>query len=112
MPVHIRQPSLDSIVIESQPRVIDAQQMQCRCVQVVAVAWILDGLESEFIGCPVTDSAFDTAAGKPCRESAGVVVSAFSVTTLRGWLTTKLRGFASFGMAGGSPSWEVTNSIR
>ena len=78
-------------MIERQPRVIDAQQMQCRCVQDVTVARILDGLVPELIGCPLTDSAFDTAAGKPSRERAGVVVSAFSVTTLSGWLTTKLR---------------------
>lgn len=87
----IGQTSFDAVVVERQPRVIDTQQVECRCVQVVAVGGMLDGLVTKFIGCPVADSSFDSAAGKPCRESAGIVVSAPCSAALSGWLPTKLR---------------------
>ena len=36
---------------------------------------VLDGIESEFVGFPVIDAAFDAAAGHPHREGIGVVIA-------------------------------------
>ena len=80
--MHIGETSFYAVVVKRQPRVIDAQQVQSRCVQVVTVGRMLDSLVTKFIGGTVTDSAFDTAAGKPCRKSSGVMVATFRLIRL------------------------------
>ena len=96
MPMHIGETSFDTVVIGRQPRVIDTQLVQSCRVQVVAVGGILHGLVTEFIGGPVSDSALDTATGKPCCESSGIVISAFSRATLSGWLPSLERDLCRF----------------
>ena len=44
MPVDVGQPAVDAVVAERQPFVVDAQQVQDRGVQVVAVGLVLDRL--------------------------------------------------------------------
>jgi len=49
MAVHVRQASLDAVVIEREPFVIDAEQVQDRGVEVVPGHWIVGRLPTDFI---------------------------------------------------------------
>ena len=47
--VHVRQAAVDAVVPEGQPRVVDAQQMQDRRVQIVAVSLALGCLVTQIV---------------------------------------------------------------
>src|SRR6266545_6986343 len=74
--VDIREPALDAIVVESQSRVIQTQQMKQRGVQVVDGAGVLDRLVTKFVGGAVAEPAFHARAGQPDGEPVRVVVAA------------------------------------
>ena len=59
--------------------VIDAQQVQDRGVQVVAVGRVSGRLVRPFVAFAVGDPALDAAAGQPAGEGEGVVVAALSL---------------------------------
>ena len=63
--MHVRQTTLNSVLIVRQLLMVDAKQVQRRGVQIVAVAWILSGLEAYRIACSVISSALDSASGQP-----------------------------------------------
>ena len=50
--------------------------MQDRRVDVGDVVRILDGVKTQFIGCAVSDAAFNAAAGQPAGETLRVMVAA------------------------------------
>ena len=72
----VRQPKAAAVIFVGQAFVIHAQQMQNRGMQVVEVDSILHGLVPDFIGVPVTDSAFDATTGQPRAEVVRVMVAA------------------------------------
>ena len=59
MPVHVGQAALDAVVVEGQPLVVDAEQVQRGGVQVVAVAWGVRRLEAEVVARAVGDAALE-----------------------------------------------------
>ena len=82
--VNIGQATLQSIVIERQPFVIQTQQMQNGRVKIVNLGDILDRLVAEFIGSAITERGFDTRAGEPASEAGGIVVPAARTGLERG----------------------------
>ncbi len=59
-------------------------------MQVIAIRWLVDRFEAEFVRCPVANSAFDSAAREPCREGSRVVISPQRFTSLGRRLSAKL----------------------
>src|ERR1044071_8187065 len=57
---HIRQAEISPVVEISQLRVIDAHQVQHRCVQIVNTDAIFHGFEADFICFAVARSPFDS----------------------------------------------------
>src|SRR5687768_10881226 len=76
MPMHVRQSALDAVVIEAQPLVVEAEDVQDRRVQVVDRRDLVDGLVAEVVSCAVAEGAFDACAGEPDGETLGVVIAA------------------------------------
>ena len=48
--------------------VVDTEQVQDRCVQVMHMHSILDGKHSQFVAGTIHQSAFHTATGEDCGE--------------------------------------------
>ncbi len=73
----VRQATIDSVVADGQPRVIDAQLMQQRGVDVVDLRWAIavQRFVSPRIRLAVSDSALDTTATQPIRKHIRVVVT-------------------------------------
>src|SRR5258706_15366684 len=76
VPGDVGQAEISTAVMVSEFGVVNPQQMQNRCVQVVHVHRFLSHLEAEIIGGAVDESAFDAAAGHPHREGERVVIAA------------------------------------
>ena len=87
----IGESAIDTVVIEAEFFMIEAEQVKCRGVEVVAVNGLLGGFEAEVVGAAIGGATLDAAAGHPGRESSGVVVAAFA-DALRGRLASKLAG--------------------
>ena len=62
--MHVRQPSVDSVVAIGELFVIDAQHMQNRGVEVVAVGRIV-GFPAPFVALAEAGPALDSRAGEP-----------------------------------------------
>ena len=77
--VHVGQPVVPALELVGQPRVIDAQAMEDRGVQVVDVDRVAGDVVAEVVGLAVGDAGLDAAAGQPDGEAAGVVVAAVVV---------------------------------
>lgn len=90
--MHISQSSLDSVVVEAEAGMVDSEQMECGCVQVVTVRSRLYGLETEFIGSTKTNATLYSTSGEPGSESACVVITPQSLAALRCGLAAKLGG--------------------
>src|SRR5262249_6463894 len=73
---NVREPEVAAAVTIGQLRVIDAEQVKDRRVQIVYVDRFLDGLEPEVVGRAVDRAALDAAAREPHREAERVVVAA------------------------------------
>ena len=68
LPVDVRQPEVPALVREGQPRVVDAEQVQHRRVQVVDVHRVLDDVEGEVVGLAVGRARLAPAARHPDGE--------------------------------------------
>lgn len=58
---------------------VEAELVQDGGVDVGDVVSVLDGVETELVGCAMNDAPLDTAAGHPGGEAEGVVVAAVAV---------------------------------
>src|SRR5689334_5643808 len=74
--MHIRQPELAALELERQLRVVEAEEMEQRCVQVMDVDAIGRGIESELIAFADREAGFHAAAREPHREGVGMVIAA------------------------------------
>ena len=83
MPMHIGQAAVDAVVAERQARVIDAEQVQHRRVNVVAIRRMLGRAERPLVAGPVGDAALDAAAGEPVCERERVVIAAQAALAAR-----------------------------
>jgi hypothetical protein len=76
MPMHIRQPPADAIVVERQPLVIDAEQVQHGRMKIVPWDRTFFRLPADFVRGAVTRSRLEAGAGEPAREAVAIVVAA------------------------------------
>src|SRR5436190_23395003 len=61
---------------DGQARVIDAEQMEQRGVQVMDFSFAVDGFVAEFVCLAVGESGADAAAGEPKSKSIGIMITA------------------------------------
>ncbi len=73
--VHVGQAAIGAVEAESQPRVVDAHQVQNRGVEIVAPRR-LPRFPGPFVALAVGDSRLDSRTGQPRHECAGVVIAA------------------------------------
>jgi hypothetical protein len=75
--VHIREATVGAVMSEGEFFVIEAEEVEHRRVDVVALgeALAVGWLEAPFIALPMGDAALDTAAGEPVGEDEGVAMS-------------------------------------
>src|SRR5262245_26851081 len=87
--MHVRQSALGSAVSESQPLVINAEQVKDCGVEIIIRGSVARGLPGPLVALSVRDTALDAGPGHPADERAAVVVAPF--TTLRERHAAKLR---------------------
>src|SRR6266542_4234018 len=74
VPAHVGQAEVAALEAVDQLRVVDAEQIEHRGVQVVDVDRVLDRGVAELVGGAVGQPAFDPAAGQPEGKTLDVVV--------------------------------------
>lgn len=79
----------DAIVVEAEFLMIESKQMERGRMEIIRVAGILGGLETEFVRASVGGTSSDASPSEPSGERAGVVISPFA---LAGGLASKFRG--------------------
>ena len=64
VPMHIREPAVDAVVVERELLVVDAEEVQDGGVDVVDFGWVfaVGGFVAEVVAGAVADPAFNTAA--------------------------------------------------
>src|SRR5207237_1320564 len=72
----IGQAAVSAVVAEGQFFVIDAEQMENGCVQVVAVRFVFEGTPRPLITFAVRKSRLETRASHPGYKCAAVVIAA------------------------------------
>src|SRR5262245_15888174 len=76
MTVDIREATVDAVVAERELRVVDAEQMQDRGVEIVTRRRPGRRLPRPAIAFPVCDPRLDSRTGEPRDEGAAVVIAA------------------------------------
>src|SRR5262245_49840268 len=74
--VDVGQPALDAVVVDAQPLVVEAEEVQNGRVEVVDCRDVFDCLVAELVGRTVAEWDFDAGAGEPDGEALRVVVAA------------------------------------
>src|SRR5262245_59935308 len=75
VPSHVGQTEIPALVLVSQLRVTDAEQMQHRRVQIVDMHRILGDVVGKVSGLAEGDSRFDASAGHPDGEAPRVMIA-------------------------------------
>ena len=78
--MHIGESEVAALGAEGKLSVVETEQVENGGVEIVDVDFIFDGVEAEFVGFAVLDTAFDAAAGHPHGEGIRVVVAAIAAT--------------------------------
>src|SRR3954462_1880907 len=73
---HIRQPHVAAGEAEGKPRVIEAEQIEHRGVQVVNLELVFNHLVAELVGLAIDGAALDASAGHPEGEPKLIVIAA------------------------------------
>src|SRR3954466_15242797 len=71
---HVGEAEIAAAVAIGQLRVIDAEQVENRRVEIVDVHRLVNSLEAEVVGGAVDHSTLDAAPGPPHREAERVVI--------------------------------------
>lgn len=82
MAVDVGESEVASSVAVGEFFVVEAEEVEDGCLEVVYVYAVFDGLESEFVGAAVDGSAFDAAACEYGGEAPVVVVAAVDFTSV------------------------------
>src|SRR5439155_26702496 len=72
---NIRQPHVAARKAEREFRVVQAQQVQHRGMQVMDVDFVLDGFVAVFVSGAIKGATLDAAACQPDREAERVVIT-------------------------------------
>src|SRR6266699_5458351 len=81
--VHIGQPPIYAIVPKGELCVIDAEQVQYRCVYVIAVSRMDRRFVGPLVALAVSHAALDAAPRQPGGESEWIMIAAFGALTAR-----------------------------
>src|SRR2546423_4808962 len=73
--MHIGQSPFDAVVVEGEPLVIKAKQVQNGRVKIVNGGDVLDRFVAKFISRPKTESTLHPRAGKPDSEALGIMIA-------------------------------------
>src|SRR6185503_4432319 len=73
--MHIGEPEVTACIPEGEVLVVKAQKVQQRCVQVVNMHGLFDGLITKLVGGAVNVSRLHTSACKPHGEAIGIMVT-------------------------------------
>ncbi len=76
---------IQSLRLEGQPPVVDAQAVQDRRVHGVDMHRVFDDVVAEIVGLAVADAALDAAAGHPDGEAARMVIAAVVLRVRPPW---------------------------
>ena len=76
--MHVSEPEVTACIPESKVLVVKAEKVKHRCVQVVNMHGLFDGLVAKLVGGAVNVASLHAAAREPHRETVGVVVPAGS----------------------------------
>jgi hypothetical protein len=82
--VNVGQAVFAAVVEERELLVVQTQQVQDGCVQVVDVNGSFDGVEPELVRSADDLAALDAATGEPHAEAEGIVISTVTLFGLRG----------------------------
>ena len=88
MAFHIGQPKSASLMLESQPLVIDAKQMQDGRLQVVNRHRVFDHVVAKIVRLPIDHSGLDSGPAHPFGEGSGMMVAPIIIRACyRDWET-------------------------
>jgi hypothetical protein len=73
--MHIRQTAPDTVVVESELFVVNAKQMQDRCVKIMPRNGSFDCLPANFIGVAKRETRLESGTGHPTTEAVTIVIS-------------------------------------
>jgi hypothetical protein len=74
--VYVGQAKVSALKAKSELRMVEAQEMQDRCVEIADVDGILGNIKAQFIGLAVGDSRFEAPTSDPHRERIRVMIPA------------------------------------
>src|SRR6185436_16279353 len=81
--MHVREPEVATCIPEGEVLVVKAEQVQHRCVQVVNMHGLLDGLVAKLVGGAVNVSTLHASTGKPQGKAVGIVVASGALAVAR-----------------------------
>src|SRR5439155_11441958 len=88
--VHVGQPTFDAIVVIAQARMVEAEEVQHRRVEIVNRGDVFHGLVPEIVRRAVAEAALHAGAGQPNGETMRVVIPS-ARALLKGRHPAKLR---------------------
>lgn len=68
--------ALDAVVVEGEPLVVDAEEVEHGGVEVVPVHWLFDCFVTDVVGRAVREAMLKACAGEPDSEAVLIVVAA------------------------------------
>src|SRR5262245_39992989 len=74
--VHVGEAAVDAVVAERESLVVDAEQVQDGCVQVVAVRLLFGGSPGPIVAATLRDAAAHAGSGEPGDGCAAIVIAA------------------------------------
>src|SRR5437867_1917539 len=80
--MHISKPEIAALEAEGQLLVIQTEQMENRCMQVVHMHAIFDRVKTKFVGLADDRARFYSATRQPHRECVNVVIAPGGVAVL------------------------------
>ena len=107
MPVHICESHISPAEAECALGVLDTEQVEHGCVQVMDVPLVFDRFVSKVIGFSNTCSAFDPASSHPDGEAEWIMVPSVGSLSKRG--TAKFSGPYNKGFIEHAPGFKILN---
>jgi hypothetical protein len=77
MAFHIREATLEAIVLKGQAFVVEAEEVEDRCVEVIERMNVFHGFLAEFVAFAGANAGFDAGTRHPAGEAIGVVITTF-----------------------------------
>src|SRR5438876_2497579 len=75
-PMHVGEPKIAASIAVGEALVIEAEEVEYGCVQIVHMHRMLSDIDAELIRTAISHSTFDAAAREQHREGGVVMISA------------------------------------